>query len=203
METWKQIPEEKMDAFGRFAPFAERLYECVHCPTRDLGGSFNKLELAQRLRDMEYRANAGVSGADTLFYEMGLAWYNMSWFGHSWRTLDRYRSGTSMALKQRGKGDEFVMPHRYFPYGNREYMDCSKALDYFEKARMLAKSPEYAARAAFMAAKCERNIQDLAGVPTSQRRRQYFDLLKTTYRGTDFFGRATRECKYFAHYVTR
>jgi hypothetical protein len=203
METWKQIPEEKMDDFGRYAPFAERFNECVHCPTRELGGSYNKLELAQRLREMEYRANAGVSGADTLFYEMGLAWYNMSWFGHSWRALDFYRSGASLARKQRGVGSGFIMPHPYFPYGNREFMDCSKALDYFEKARMLAKSPEYAARATYMAAKCERNIQELAGIPTALRKRYYFDLLRTTYRNTDFYGRTTRECKYFAHYVAR
>ncbi len=203
LETWKLVPEDQVDNYGRFTPFAERLNDCVHCPARDVGGSFNKRQLIERLMEMEYRANAAVPGADTLYYELGLAWYNITWFGHSWRTTDMFRSGSSMAVQKRLKTKDFVMPHNYYKLGNRENMDCSKALYYFEKARLLAKEPEYAARAAFMAAKCERNMQDVAGIPTAQRTRQYFDLLRTQYKGTEFYGRIVRECKYFAAYARR
>ncbi len=203
LEAWKLMPPEQVDTFGRFNPFPQRFRECVHCPMPDAGSSFNKRQLVERLLEMEYRANAGVPGADTLYYELGLAWYNMSWFGHAWRVTDFYRSGTSMALQKRLRTKDFVFSHFYFPFGNRENMDCSKALYYFEKARALTTNPEYAAMAAFMAAKCERNLQDVAGVPAAERSRQYFELLRTRYKGTEFYGRMVRECKYFAAYTTR
>jgi len=175
----------------------------VHCPIKDAGASLTKRQLAEKLLEMEFRANAGVPGADTLYYELGLAWYNMSWFGHAWRATDFFRSGGSMAVQRRLQTKDFVMPHRYFHLGNRENMDCSKAQFYFEKARLLATDPEYAARAAFMAAKCERNIQDVAGLPYGARQYQYFELLRTKYRNTEFHNRIIRECKYFATYSAR
>lgn len=204
LETYKLMPPENVDQFGSFRPFPGRMFsECVHCPIPDVGGSYNKRQLIERLLELEYRANAGVSGSDSLYYELGLAWYNMSWFGHSWKTMDFYRSGASMALQKRLKTKDFVFPHNYYPFGNRENLDCSKAMFYFEKARLLATEPEFAARAAFMAAKCERNQQSVAAVPDGQRSYQYFDLLRTKYRNTEFFGRAIRECKYFAAYTAR
>lgn len=203
LETWKLMPEDSVDNYGRFNPFALRFRECVHCPIPDVGGSYNKRELLVRLMEMEYRANAGVPGADTLYFELGLAWYNMTWFGHSWRVMDFYRSGSSIVLQKRLKTKDYVMPHFYFPFGNRENLDCSKALTYFERARMLAQEPEFAARAAFMAAKCERNMQTGAAVPDGQRTYQYFNLLRTQYKNTEMYGRFIQECKYFAAYATR
>jgi hypothetical protein len=204
MEVYKLMPPEAVDQFGRFRPFLGRIFnECVHCPIPDAGGSYNKKELIERLLELEYRANAGVPGTDTLYYELGLAWYNMSWFGHSWKAMDFYRSGASMALQKRLKTKDFIFPHNYYPFGNRENLDCSKAMFYFEKARLLAVEPEFAARAAYMAAKCERNQQDVAAVPSGQRTRHYFDLLRTQYKNTEFFGRTIRECKYFAAYTAR
>lgn len=203
LETWKEMLPIDAETFGFFNPFPERLGDCVHCPVRDAGASLTKRQLVEKLLEMEFRAMNGVTGSDTLYYELGLAWYNMSWFGHAWRITDFFRSGSSMAVQKRLQTKDFVMPHRYFHLGNRENMDCSKAQFYFEKARLLATDPEYAARAAFMAAKCERNMQDVAAVPYSQRHYQYFDLLRTTYRNTEFHNRIIRECKYFATYSAR
>lgn len=203
LETWKLVPEDSVDNYGRFNPFPQRFRECVHCPLPDAGGSYNKRELIERLMEMEYRANAGVPGADTLYYELGLAWYNMTWFGHSWRVMDFYRSGSSIAVQKRLKTQDYVMPHFYFPFGNRENLDCSKALNYFERARILAQEPEYAAGAAFMAAKCERNLQTVAAVPPERRTYQYFELLRSRYNNTEMYRRFIRECKYFAAYAAR
>lgn len=203
LETWKEILPIDAETFGFFNPFPERLGDCVHCPIKDAGASLTKRQLAEKLLEMEFRANAGVPGADTLYYELGLAWYNMSWFGHAWRATDFFRSGSSMAVQRRLQTKDFVMPHRYFHLGNKENMDCSKAQFYFEKARLLATDSEYAARAAFMAAKCERNIQDVAGLPYGARQYQYFELLRTKYRNTEFHNRIIRECKYFATYSAR
>jgi len=203
LETFKQIDPARMDMYGRYNPFPQRFRECVHCPMPDAGASFNKRELVSRLLEMEYRAKAGVRGSDTLYYELGLAWYNMSYFGYAWRVLDFYRSGVSMARQQRGKGVDFVFPHPELATGNREYMDCSKALGYFEQALLLAENPEYAAMAAFMAARCERNLQDIRGVPSAQRQRQYFEMLRTKYANTALSRRMIYECKYFDYYVSR
>lgn len=199
----KTMNPDELDSYGRFSPFVERIGECVHCRIRDAGSSFNKAELIDRLISMEVRAATGVPGADTLFYQLGLAWYNMSWFGHSWFVTDFYRSGAGLSLQRRLRTKDYVLPHPVFPLGNRENFDCSRALAYFEKARQLAKEPEFAARAAYMAAKCERNQQDVAAVPTAQHTHQYFKLLRTEYKNTEFYQRIVRECKYFAAYASR
>ncbi len=202
-EILKSMTPDELDSYGRFSPFAERLNDCVYCRVRDVGSSFNKAELLDYMIKMELRATTGVPGADTLFYQLGLAWYNMSWFGHSWLVTDFYRSGAGLSLQRRLRTKDYVLPHAVFTLGNRENLDCSRALAYFEKACRLAKDPEFAARAAFMAAKCERNLQDVAAVPTTQRTRQYFQLLHTEYKNTAFYQRIVRECKYFAAYASR
>lgn len=202
-EILKAMTPDQLDSYGRFTPFAERIGECVHCRIYDAGASFNKAELIDRLLSMEIRAVTGVPSADTLFYQLGLAWYNMSWFGHSWFVTDFYRSGAGLSLQQRLRTKDYVLPHPVFPLGNRENFDCSRALAYFEKALRLAKNDEFAARTAYMAAKCERNLQDVAAVPTAQRTRQYFKLLRTRYNNTEFYQRIVRECKYFAAYASR
>ena len=95
--------------------------------------------------------------------------------------------------------------------GNRENIDCTQALRYFELARVAAKDIELAAKAAFMGAKCEQNLYYISKenkyivgsklkpyVPPTYR--QYYQLLNTYYSNTNYYKQVVRECKYFRYY---
>jgi hypothetical protein len=132
----------------------------------------------------------------------------MSYFGHAWHAADAYRSGYNwLRLAQ---GPVFSLPNA--PAGNRENIDVSRALAYFEKALAEAKDEEWAARAAFMAARCQQ--KQWFCQPGNRYRagtklipvlppiyNTYYTLLLTKYRETKFFQQAIKECKWLAAYA--
>ena len=80
------------------------------------------------------------------------------------------------------------------------------------QAEALAQNPELAARAAFMAARCQQKQffadPELRYRPGSrlipvlpEKYRTYYDLLQTRYRNTTFYGQIVQECKWFAAYA--
>jgi len=207
LETLKEMSREEWDNYGTFYPFIDRVNDCVHClRLRDsIGVSYNKGNLIEELLELEFRAKAETTPnlAAGRFYRIGLGLYNMTYFGYSWKAADYYRSGASMQRRHLKDGDN-ITPHHLFPYGNREVFDCSRALYFFEKALSLAEDPELAAKAAFMAAKCERNeyyVKSASG--DFPRTYVYFDILKKNYSDTRYYARAIRECKYFKAYASK
>ena len=201
LETYKQIPEGQWDDFGVFNPFHESIKDCVfnRCRIPDTLILMNKGEIMNVLIGMEYQAKADPENAAELFYKLGNAYYNMTYFSYAWNVMDYFRSGSSLPLYPGEKGED-VQPSYGTPFGNRENFDCSRAADYYERARILAKDPELAAKAAFMAAKCERNRFYAYG---GERTYNNFYLLATTYRNTEFYQDAINECKYFEAYLNR
>ncbi len=203
-----QIPEAVFKTRSpRFSPFVERVNDCIRCRTIDTA-TYDKLEFAQRLIDLENQAKINYMNPAPFYYQLGLAYYNITYFGPAYRALDFFRSGSTWQRMNQG-ADIFTKPGR--PLGNKENIDCAQALRYFELARQGALDPELAARAAFMAAKCEQNIfftskdnhyrtgsKLIPDVPPAYH--QYFGLLKTYYANTDFYKQVVRECKYFRYY---
>ncbi|MFM9948604.1 MAG: hypothetical protein ACKV1O_11755 [Saprospiraceae bacterium] len=206
LETLKEINREEWDSYGTFYPFVERLNDCVHCRIPDtIGARYNKGKLIEELLELEYRAKSETNAdlAAGRFYRLGLGLYNMTYFGSSWKAADYYRSGASMQRRHLKDGDS-VTPHHLYPGGNREVFDCSRAQFYFEKARILAENPELAARATFMAAKCERNEYYVKSASSDVPRTYfYFNVLKENYSDTRYYARAIRECKYFKAYASK
>ena len=203
LETLKKMDRVEWDNFGLFNPFVERLNDCVKCRLPDTVTVINKGELLERLLDMEYRAKAATERSDWLYYQLGLALYNMSYFSYSWRAMDYYRSGASLSVENLKNGDG-VVPDPRFPFGNREQFDCSRARYYFERARIVTTDPNLAARATFMAAKCERNEYYVNRWRADAKQTfDNFELLLQNYPDTEFFLQAIQECKYLQAYATR
>ncbi len=202
LSVLKQLDRNQWDSFGRFNPFIDRFRECVHCATPETDSLYNKGQLIELLLRMEKQAMLGDSASAINFYDLGVAYYNMSYFSYGWKITDFYRSGASMAPANLRRGNS-VVPHPLFPNGNRETFDCSRALYFFEKARVLSNNPELAARATYMAAKCERNDWYLNRVRGAPRTYQYFEILRNEYANTNFYNRVVRECKTFRAYVSR
>ncbi|MCB0550175.1 MAG: hypothetical protein KDD19_21580 [Phaeodactylibacter sp.] len=204
LETMKMMPRVEWDNYGLYYPFIERINDCVHCKGwPDNISPLNKGELLERLLELEYEAKAGTGNTAWNFYQIGLALYNMSYFSYSWKAMDYYRSGSSLNLANLRDGDEVIDDPR-FPYGNREHLDCGQARYYFERARLATDSLNFAAKATFMAAKCERNEYYVnrwreGSVQTFEN----FNLLLQTYSGTAHFQTFLEECKYFKAYALR
>lgn len=195
----------------KFSPFREKVGEKIH---REVFDSLllNRRQIAEKILDFEFRAKAAQAVNDTsaawYYYLIGLGYYNMSYFGYEWDALDFYRSGYNQLRLAQGP----VFPLAGSPDGNRENTDVSLALSYFERAYQLAQKPEMAARAAFMAARCQQKQwfcdQECRYRPGSKlipvlpdRYMTYYNLLMTKYSNTHFYNAVVKECKWLAAYA--
>ncbi len=206
LEIFKRIPRNDMD-IQQFNPFIERLDPCIDCNLPDSSAYLNKVEVIQRIFELEYKAKSDFENGATYYYQLGTAYYNMTYFGHAWKVMDYYRSGTSWSYDK-----DQIFPEYYSPFGNKENQDMTLALEYFEKSRATSKDPELAAKASFMAARCELNMfytfkgnkyssygNKIPTLPTEYRR--YYDLLNENYNNTAFYEQIVEECKFFAAYA--
>ncbi|NJK82830.1 MAG: hypothetical protein HC912_02475 [Saprospiraceae bacterium] len=217
--VWLSMDRAEWKRFGQFSPFVERFKDCINCQEDmllvDTSSVFNKGEIVEVILKAESDARMGAPRAARKLYNIGLGLYNMSYFGHSWAVTDFFRSGTSYTPYHLALADGIV-PHEATPYGNQENFDVSLALEYFEESRQLAEKDgnrELAARATFMAAKCQQKMFYTSGLLRPSLNNEiakapdeyltYFQLLKADYFDTDFYYQIIAECKYFQVYATK
>ncbi len=202
LSVYKELDRNEWDNYGVFNPFVERFKDCVRCPLPDTSNMYSKGELVERLMSLETLSRTDPENSATYYFQLGLAFYNMSYFSYEWRVLDYFRSGSSMSPSKLRDGDA-VVSHPNYPAGNQEHFDCSRALYYFDRARQLAKDSEMAAKATYWAAKCERNIWYVNRAQGARNAYEYFSVLKNEYNNTDYYKRVVRECKTFQAYLTK
>ncbi len=196
-----------------FYPFYLPIIDCIHCehPNDTTIVDLNKLEIVQQILELEYKAKTDMENSAQYYYTLGKVYYNMSYYGHSYGILDYYRSSSSWAQSP-DEIDDYSF--YYSPHGNKEYTDINLALFYFDKAKELTLDDEAAAKASFMAAKCEliKYYQDpdtkfhyyddkAPNLPLKYR--NYYDILINKYSETAFFEKAVEECKYFSYYLEK
>ncbi|MEL6864634.1 MAG: hypothetical protein AAFP19_09450 [Bacteroidota bacterium] len=214
VEVFKEIPYQNREKYPN-NPFYPLLHDCRHCKVEHVDGdslpTYNKIEFIQRIFELEYQAKANFDRGPYYLYSLGNAYYNLSYFGHSWSFFDQVRGGSNWRYD---KDQVYPFWSWEAPYGNREYTDMSKALFYYDKVIDLSKDAELAAKAAFMAAKCQLNnyyiSKDCDYYPYSgnmpnppAKYRTYFELLKNDYNGTDFYQEIIEECLYFRAYALK
>ena len=171
----------------------------------------DKVEMLEQIFDLEHKARADEENGASNYYKIGLALYNISYFGYAWRLSDYFRSGSSWNYLKTGKD---VFQSEMILNGNKETINCTLPLYYFDKAYRLSRSPELTARAAFMAAKCQQNLyltengskystysNEIPEVPDEYR--AYFKILLDHYQDTQFFEEVIEECLYFEQYAKR
>ena len=196
-KAWQEIPLADIELFGKSNPFVERLNECVHCPVKSNERQLTKPQIVAEMLKLQYDIKANRTESPQYYYKMGLGLYNMSYFGYAWNVVDYFRSGSSLKAERLENASD-RMKHPLYPNGNRENIDLSKALGYFEKAISLSTDKELSARATFMAARCE---QKMSHVTKTANKRKYFALLKTKYKDTQYYDKVIESCKYFKYYV--
>ncbi|NBC09334.1 MAG: hypothetical protein GVY26_19265 [Bacteroidetes bacterium] len=203
LETLKRMDRVDWDNFGQYNPFVDWENERVHQPLPSDVLTYNKGEFLEALLDKEYQAKAGTGNVGVLNFQIGLALYNITYFGQAWQVQDFYRSGASLRTAYLRDGDN-VVPHPVYPYGNAEHFDCSRARLFFERARLATDSLELGAQATFWAAKCERNEYYVnRWRPGAQQTFENFELLVENYRNTDYYQRILEECLYFRAYASQ
>ncbi len=206
----KILPSEAAKMM-RFSPFREKFGEKIHRQVAD-SIQLSRRGIAKRIVDLEFKAKAALATNDPnaarYWYQIAIAYYNMSYFGYEWEVTDYYRSGyNQMRLAQ---GPVFSMYGT--PDGNRENIDLSLALNYFEKALLAATDDEFAARAAFMAARCQQKMyfcdKDTPYRPGSKliptlpaQYFEYYNLLMTKYANTTFYNNIVKECMWLNAYA--
>ena len=161
---------------GQFNPFVRRFKDCVHCKLPDTVTIFNRGQLIERMLEVEYEARAATNPdvAASYYFDLGEAFYNMTYFGQSWDATDAFRSGRSAAIAYKNKGQD-IFPAMGFSLGNKENFNCDRARRYFDQARRTAQSPEIQVAAAYMGAKCERNE---FYVDNERRTYDYFNIIQ-------------------------
>lgn len=206
LEAFNQVPLDVRDS-TLFNPFIIRYGECVACPLPDSSEIYTRSQIIERIFELEYKAKADFEKGDLHYFDMGNAYFNLSYFGHSWKAADYFRSGANWHYDK-----DDIYPLYGSPYDNKENMDLSKALFYFRKCIEVTTNPELAARAAFMGARCEHNMYYLSkdcsyrGGYTNQipnfpsEYQNYFRYLKTSLSGTKFYERMIDECIFFRAY---
>lgn len=206
IETYKGMPRENWADYGVFNPFVEQFQDCVHCRLPSDVPTYDKGELIQRILDMEYEAKAQPERSDTIYYNIGLAFYNLTYFGQSWDAADYYRDWASVReYKLKDGGEVNIINTSRSPFGNREVFDCTQAEYFFNLARIRAEDPEFAAKATYMAAKCERNEYYVNRTRGAERTYKYFDMLIEQYSETEYYRDLTERgrCKTFTAYLRR
>ena len=206
LDAFKEIPVAQRGP-NRFNPFLETAKVCVHCNQPDSLLIYNRSGILERIFKLEFQANSDYSNSDVYFYELGLAHFNLSYFGTSWNAMDYFRSGVNWKY---AKSD--IFKHWYFPFGNKENHDLSKAKSYFEKVLEVSKDPERSARAVFWLARCgwlthvtsseykrPRGSNQLPDLPPEYR--IYYQHLAENYAETDFYQWVIKECKSFKAYA--
>jgi hypothetical protein len=211
LATFRNITATEQALLPQFSPFREITGERINIPITDTL-LLNRKQIVEKILEYEFRAKAASAEkapvAAWYYYLIGLAYYNMSYFGYEWEALDFYRSGYNW--NRLAQGPVFSLAGS--PAGNRENMDVSLALSYFEKALYEAQNPELAARIAFMAARCQQKAWFCTPecryrpgsklIPTlPDEYMTYYNIMQKNYTGTAFYGQMVKECKWFAAYM--
>ncbi|MBU6340427.1 MAG: hypothetical protein KGS48_02935 [Bacteroidetes bacterium] len=211
LASFRAIQPTALASLPKFYPFKEITDERINRPLSD-SLYLNRKEIAEQIIEFEFRAKAAAAErapvAAWYYYLIGVGYYNMSYFGTEWEALDFYRSGANWLRLATGP----VFPLVGAPAGNRENTDLSLALSNFEKALAAAQNPELAARAAFMAARCQQKQWFCSPTCTYHPGNKlipqlpnayntYYDLMRKHFWGTDFYSQMVKECKWFAAYM--
>ncbi|MCS6821453.1 MAG: hypothetical protein NZ551_06245 [Microscillaceae bacterium] len=200
LTLFKQIPNEILPTLDS-NPFEALIKDCYSCDDEQKT-AFNKRNVIEQILNLQNQLKNANNKA-SIYYQLGNVYYNMTYFGKNWQLLAYYRSHSELP-----KQSEIMAE-------NRLHKSCNTAMVFYQQAIEAAekeKNKELAAKACFMAAKCEQNnyfsspnckqnlyerVADYANFG------KYFNLMKRNYTKTQFHNEALRECYYYQQFVRK
>lgn len=205
LEAFKKVSNERLEK-QKFNPFGLRISDCVNCPPKDSSKLLNRREIVEKLIDYEYQSKADIEQGYKYLFRLGVAYYNMSYYGTSWGATDFYRTSTAWHTPESNYTDTYKV--YVYPYGNREQTDVSLAYKYLKNAYEIAPNTdrEFIAKCAFWAAKCQQKMyytsKDYRQTAYGQRSKLPSEYLTytATFKGlsdTKYYQEVIKECSYF------
>ncbi len=177
-------------------PFIIHVKDCHDCDAAaPQKVKYTKLGFVTRMLELEQKLKTNPGDATELYFELANGYYNASYFGNA-------RLFYETAMKYYGTYAIGIRPSAYI-------LDCSKALECYTKAMELSSDPEFKARCAFMAAKCEQNEfyrktwekQYYDNSANLFKGGSYFKQLRDSFSQTKYYQEIIKECGYFRTYV--
>jgi len=176
-------------------PFIIHIVDCHDCDhVMEKSNKYTKPEFAKKMKELvsqiTQERNNEIKSRLCFEYANGL--YNMTWYGNA-----RVLSTTAITYSESSYDS---------PQGDQKtdaYYDCKPAQTWYETARKLTKDPEFAAKCAWMAAKCEHaEWLNYINNETAEDFKSgiYFNLIKSRYSTTKYYQEIINECGYFCQF---
>lgn len=187
--------------------------------------NYNKLTFAQKILELE-KTIKNTNDNEVLansYLQLGNAFYNISFFGPCWKTIDYYKSYNVFDnTNELDSNVSIPKDMNYFDFYicfDTTYTDMKKSEKYFNKALELTNNKEFKAKISFMLAKCEQNgyylkvseedksyfvdFNDEKYKNIKQQYQSWFSILKNQYSDTEFYKEALSNCSYFSNYINK
>ena len=141
--TWFKKQADKKSSVINTNPFIDLLYDQIEALPAEAKFSTTKMAFAEEMLRLQKLAATDKANAGKHLYKMALGFYNMTYYGHAWKLVQYYRSGS----------DGYFIPKDATAF-KKEYYGCFTAHNYFEKAMNSSSDKDFKARCLFMMAKC-------------------------------------------------
>jgi hypothetical protein len=178
-------------------PFVIHINDCHDCDfLAEKKETYTKYTFVKKLLSLQERAVSDPKKASEYYFLLANGLYNMTYFGNA---RDVYASPVNEYMSS-GYVD--------FQYDREKLngliFDCSKAMEYYQKAMDATSDKEFKAKCCFMAAKCEQNNYYNSSAFSYERAIQsgiYFRKLKTDFSKTGYYKEIIHECGYFRTFL--
>jgi hypothetical protein len=176
-------------------PFVIHIYDCHDCDFLSKKEQVYSLHtFVKRLKELQEKVLTDPKNAPKYYFLLANGLYNMTYYGNA-------RSVYASPILN--------IDLVYFEYNrvpqNNPFFDCSKAMEYYQKAMEASTDKEFKAKCCFMAAKCEQNQYfsspefDYNKIVRSG---TYFAKLRDNFSKTKYYKEIIDECGYFKMYAS-
>lgn len=196
-----EVLQNHQDTFneGFFAnPFEIRINDCHDCDYKsDKFGDYSRVSFLKEIIGMEKEAELNPAKAAENYFRIANGLYNITYFGNCHNMYEWLPSPKAISCG-------YYWWSYDKPQTNNPFFDCSKAMEYYQKAMDASSDPEFRAKCCFMAAKCEQNQYYISGsynYKNSIKSGKYFRQLQNDYPKTKYYQEVIKECGYFKKFI--
>ncbi len=210
IETFKTLPDTFQMKYWRFQILPLNPFEIGFSPASDFispsQGEIlkNKLELAESILALERKTKSDPANAAIYYCQLGAAAYNMTYEGSHWRTTDYFKSSSARYARQNNTDNVT------YSWGgimlDKDNLDLSKAIDYFQQGIARSKDPEISARLNFYLGLCQKieyrwTTENLYENPVPKNKITGYVTLLSKYQKTEFAESVMRSCSALDYYM--
>lgn len=202
----KQIPDSYWNEWPQ-NPYVggNPFYLNIHHPHKwgkeDSARSLNKKQVIAGMIQLRELARKKPSQAALCYYQLGNAWYNMTWHGKNWLMVKQSWSDDNYYKEQNNSG-------KYAFY--KDYYGCEQAKRQYQQAIRLTRDKKLAALCFFMTEECRNNMKEYQfyrkqrhGSWDSYERKNILNknLAKQQGINQDYYSSLIEECELYQSFV--